>query len=117
MNTIGWKVVSRNADGTLGSAICRGLWARVYTVNQRVTGYAGTPVLAFSTRKAARSFKYYRSHRVFKALLENPWQRRYIARPWEPGSFEGFWASSNLAPHHAPDGTLACDAITLLEQA
>jgi hypothetical protein len=116
MDKAGWKVV-RERGGELQSAVVLGPWNCTYAVNQRVTGHAGTPVLAFSTRKAAREFRFWEGHRVFKALLENPRLQRYIAFPWELGGFEDFWTNLRGPSRFAPEGTLACDSITLLEPA
>ena len=123
MNKAGWKVV-RERDGAFCSAVFSvGPWSCRYAVGKRTVGINGTPVLAFRTRYAARRFRGYNlipgaSLAVFKAKLENPRPQPSIASPALPGLFKQFWEGIfyNLPPP-APDGTLACDAITLLEPA
>ena len=118
MNKIGWKVVRENADGAFVSALNHGtVWSCQYAVGQRTVGRAGTPVLAFRTRKAARKFALSSAFPVFRARLENSRRQKCVAVPWCSSLFEAFWAGGPQERRPAPDGTLACDAITLLERA
>lgn len=119
---IGWKVVCKLNDGSLGSAVQLAGWSRLYAAGKRTTGLDGTPVLAFRTRAAARRFQPRLAHAtfpLFKARLENPRPQPRIAPPWVEKGYSLFWEGTLPYPEDAesPDGTLACDAITLLEPA
>ena len=121
MNKIGWKVVAPGKNGGFRSAITTHgdlKWVRPYAVGQRTVGCEGTPLLAYRTRRAARAFfsgsGYYR---VFKARLENPRPQKRIAPPFCVSAYKKFWTGSLNYEVDAPTGTLACDAITLLELA
>lgn len=116
---IGWKVVSYDKKGGLQSARMmkgRGGWGVSYAVGKRTVGKRGTPVLAFRTLGAAHGFS---GDVIFKAELENPRPVVTLAFWLAPESFVAFWKSGKEAgPEWAtPFGTLACDAITLLEPA
>lgn len=124
MDKVGWKVVCRAKNGHFQSArIKKSWWCISYAVGKRSTGRHGTPVLAFSTRADARVFKD-REDLIFKANLENPRPITRIAYWLRVASFASFWylegrkarwKKQNGVGSYAPDGTLACDAITLLE--
>ena len=120
MDKIGWKVVRKNPDGTFGSAVLLEAWSRPYAVGLRTTGRDDTPVLAFRTRQAARSFRpsdIKEEFPVFKARLENPRTQTEIALPWVGEGYAAFWEGCPKEVFSAPTGTLACDSITLLEPA
>ena len=118
---IGWKVVTKRDSGELTSAIigvgAGSAWCVTYTVGKPTVGRDGTPVLAFRTRQQAQAFKS-RGQPIFKAQLDNPRPQSWIASSHRPSTFRCFWRSTSQDRYgFAPDGTLACDAITLLEPA
>ena len=118
MDKMGWKVVRKNNDGSFESAVVSGKWSRPYATGSRVVGLKDTPVLAFRTRQTARDFyRFGASQIIFRALLENPQSQDFIADPFFPLEFHRFWRGGHTDNFPAPDGTLACDAITLLEPA
>lgn len=117
--TIGWKVVNECANGDFTSAIMfsSSKWCVLYVVGKPTTGINGTPVLAFRTREQARIFKAW-GQPVFRARLDNPRPQKWIATYYHPSTFAHFWLSkAQRRFSRAPEGTLACDAITLLERA
>lgn len=120
MDKMGWKVVYRNGDGALESATAVGCWIRAYATGERTVGFNDTPVLAFRTRQAARGFQRQFTLKakvhIFRAQLENPHPQEHVAI-CNPHKFKGFWDGKPDFAVDAPDGTLACDAITLLEPA
>ena len=120
MNKTGWKVVKRADNGDFKSSrIMKGWrWCVSYGVGKRSTGRHGTPVLAFRTRANARRFKDF-GDLVFKATLENPEPIDSLEYYIFTQNFAVFWkqVKARQGPADAPDGTLACDAITLLERA
>ena len=116
---IGWKVVKKTGTG-FKSAVVEGPWMCTYVINEPTEGHKGTPILAFSTRRQARALRGDADHglRVFKAEMKNPRPQRQIAYPWSWDEFEKFWQDGRCRTTlSAPNGTLACDAITLLEPA
>ena len=120
MDKIGWKVVNRYYTGSLRSAVAIGTWSRTYAIGERTVGRDGTPVLAFRTRQAARDFYAHTALsnlRVFKAELDNPRPQDRISEPFIQMDYAAFWAGVEVGSMLAPYGTLACDAITLLERA
>lgn len=123
MRKIGWKVVKPRDEAFCSAVIKNGPWSCRYAVGERTTGRTGTPVLAFRTRDAARRFKRThvlqgQGHVVFRARLENPHPQSVIVPVyWPYVGFRRFWDGDPYEATSAPDGTLACDAITLLERA
>lgn len=121
MDKIGWKVVYKNSGGSLQSAVVVGDWCLGYEIGKRTTGRGDTPVLAFRSRESARLFKHsncWSGGHVFKAKLDNPRPQKLVAEPTYPHTFKAFWEQGLAASNRqAPTGTLACNAITLLEPA
>ena len=118
MDKIGWKVVEKKTDGRLTSYVLTdSVWTVEYQVGKRVVGRNGTPLLAFSSRAKARAF----GHNVFKAQLEGTRPVETIMYADMSHLFGRFWTAPNTldwpSSTQPPDGTLACDAITLLEPA
>lgn len=124
---MGWKVVRRNLNGDFQSARINAFfmgmprycnWSVIYKPSFRSTGWQGTPLLAFRTRAYARSFKD-KDDIVFRAELENPRPIDQISYWRDPEGFASFWnrPDEQHTCWYAPPGTLACDAITLLEPA
>ena len=113
---IGWKVVRKAPGGTFSSAVAIRAWSRRYGIGERTSGHRGTPVLGFRTRQNARDFRriYRLGDYVFRARLENARSQKTVSTTEE---FSQFWAGTERFDTIAPDGTLACDAITLLERA
>lgn len=123
MGKTGWKVVKKRDEAFCSAVFPIGPWSCRYAVGERTKGLNNTPVLAFRTRQAARNFRHHNvlpggGHIVFKAQLENPRPQYTIAATSRPEAFRDFWRGTLFySPNIAPDGTLACDAITLLEPA
>ena len=122
MNKTGWKVVSRSVSGDLISARIPqdSAWCVTYPVGVRTEGRAGTPVLVFNSQRAAKEFAYSRQP-IYKARLENPRRIRSLVQIWNRQFFGRFWRREETPDwdsiFSSPPGTLACDAITLLEPA
>ena len=118
MEKLGWKVVRRDDNGDFQSSRMRKSlgWCVPYKVGVRSTGCHGTPVLAFRTRATARNFQGI-GDLLFKAGLENPRPIERLENWLHPEAFSSFWKQKGRGVLIAPDGTLVCDAITLLEPA
>ena len=126
---IGYKVVFNN-DGILRSANFGGSNTtehRAFTIdyipNELILPkLVNTKLLAFSTKEYAFAFKFAPLHEVWKAQLISAVRVKYIVNAKDPciinaKNIKAFWHSRNKNIRMlAPQGTVACVGVILLEK-
>ena len=127
---IGYKVVTRTDNGTLRSAnygLSNSQEHRAFTIdyipNELILPkLVNTKLLAFSTKEYAFAFKFAPLHEVWKAQLISAVRVKYIAdaenyRILNAENIKAFWHSRNKNIRMlAPQGTVACVGVILLEK-
>lgn len=120
METV-FKVVYRE-DGRLYSVFAGRPLEREYKEGEWTKGYKGTPVLAFSDRATAERWGRGTNREVWLAEAQEPAALDVVCSLMNPLNILAFWKLYTGAPlataplTSAPDNTVACQAIRLVER-